>query len=264
MAESEVKSKARAKAAKAETEGSVKTIGSNKSNFGKIFRWVAIILVIIAFIALLAARLSKPVDHSDSVWDEGTTLGNLDAKNYYIDYTDLACPYCDVFSRLIFENEEEFKRDYIEGKDILYEVRMTDFLYEYGSHSVEYSRWGAEGSYCALNEGKFWEYYRNAVLSLYDDYQSKGIASEKGAPSIEGMTIDYWLDIGHEVGLGAEFDSCMREHKMLSKVEENTARAAKQVDGGLPYFKFNKFTTGGFDTNWDWSYVKQYLDAGLK
>ena len=234
-----------------------------KKNLGKIIRWILILVVALGFVAILAARLSAPQDHTDAIWDQGTTMGNLNAKNYYIDYTDLACPYCDVFSRLIFENEEEFRRDYIEGKDILYEVRMTDFLYEYGSHDAEMSRWRAEGTYCALSGGKFWDYYRNAVLSLYEDYQSKGIRSEKGAPKIEGMTVDYWLDLGHEIGLGSEFDSCVKDHKMLDKVKENTQKAAKQVDGGLPYFKFNKFTTGGFDNKWDWSYVRRYLDAGL-
>ena len=247
------------------TEKKDKNIVEKKDkNTSKIVRWVVIIAIAVVFVALMVMHFSKPQDHTDAVWDQGTTLGNLNAKNYYIDYTDLACPYCDVFSRLIFENEEEFIHDYIEGKDILYEVRMTDFLYEYGSHDLEFSRWGAEATYCALNEGKFWDYYRNAVLSLYDDYQSKGIGSEKGAPMIEGMTVDYWLDLGHEIGLGSEFDTCVKSHKMLEKVKENTAKAAKQVDGGLPYFKFNKFTTGGFDTNWDWSYVRQYLDAGLK
>ncbi len=236
----------------------------DSKKISKIIRWVAIIAVIGIFVALFAINASKPVDRSDSVWDEGTTLGSYSAKNYYIDYTDLACPYCDVWSRLIFENEEEFIRDYIEGKDILYEVRVTDFLYEYGSHEAEMSRWGAEGTYCARAEGKFWDYYKAAIMALYDDYQSKGIGAYKGAPMIEGMTFDYWINIGHKVGLSNEFDSCMNEHKMLDAVIANTQKAAKQVDGGLPYFKFNKFTTGGFDNNWDWSYVKKYLDAGLK
>ena len=230
----------------------------------KAIRWIVIALIAVIFVALMVIHLNKPTDHSDSVWDEGTTLGSKEAKNYYIDYTDLACPYCDVWSRLIFENEEEFIRDYIEGKDILYEVRVTDFLYEYGSHEAEMSRWGAEGTYCARHEGKFWEYYREAIMSLYNDYQSKGIGAYKGAPMIEDMTFDYWIDIGHKIGLSDEFDSCMKNHKTVSEVVENTKKASKLVDGGLPYYKFNKFTTGGFDTNWDWSYVKQYLDAGLK
>ena len=229
----------------------------------KAIRWIILFGVVALFVALIVVNANKPVDRSGNVWDEGTTLGNLEAKNYYIYYTDLACPYCDVYSRILLENEEEFKKDYIQEKDILYEMRVTDFLYEFGEHKPDMSRWSAEAIYCARNEGKFWDYYREAIKSLYDDYYSKGIGSSKGAPMIEGMTVDYWLDIGHRIGLSGQFDSCVTEHRMLDEVKNNTQKAAKYVQGGLPYFKFNKFTTGGFDPSWDWSYVKKLLDAGL-
>ncbi|MBR3220328.1 thioredoxin domain-containing protein, partial [Candidatus Saccharibacteria bacterium] len=55
------------------------------------------------------------------VWDTRTTIGSLDAKYHYIMYTDLMCPYCDVFSRVVKDNLDEFKRDYIDGKSILFE-----------------------------------------------------------------------------------------------------------------------------------------------
>lgn len=229
----------------------------------KVIRWAVIALIAVAIGGLMIFNAMKPVSHSDSVWDERATIGKMDAKNYYITYTDLACPYCDVFSRLMFENEEEFKRDYIQGKNILYEVRVTDFLYEFGEHKPEMSRWSAEGVYCAMDEGKFWEYYHEAIAALYNDYQSKGIGASKDSPAIVDMTFDYWVKIGHKIGLSEQFDSCMNEHKMLEKVKENTAKAAKQVQGGLPYFKFGKFSTSGFDPSWGWGYVKRYLDAGL-
>ena len=232
-------------------------------NVGKIIRWVVIVLIAAALIGLMLINAMKPKDHTEAVWSEGTTLGKLDAKNYYIYYTDLACPYCDAFSKVLFDNKDDFVKDYIEGKDILYEVRVTDFLYNYGEHKPEMSRWSAEGVYCARAESKFWEYYQAAIEQLYADYFSSGIGTSKTAPSIEGMTAEYWQDLGHKIGLGESFDSYFTEHKMLSEIEENTARAAKQVDGGLPYFKFNKFTTGGFDPSWDYDYVKRYLDAGL-
>ncbi len=228
----------------------------------KAIRWIAIVLIVGLFFGLIIANVGNN-DHTDAVWDKATTIGKLDAKNYFIFYTDLACPYCDVFSRAIWENEEEFERDYIEGKNILYEVRVTDFLYEYGEHKPEMSRWGAEGVYCAANENKFWEYYHAALDALNEDYHSKGVGISKTAPMITDMTAEYWLNIGKKIGLSDEFTSCFSEHKMVDKIKENTAKAANQVQGGVPYFKFGKFTTGGFDTNWGWDYVKKYLNAGL-
>lgn len=232
-------------------------------NKGKIIRWCAIVLIAGALIGLMIMNAVKPVDHSDVVWAESATIGKMDAKNYYIYYTDLGCPYCNMFSHLILENEDAFKREYIEGKNILYEVRTTDFLYEYGEHKPDMSRWSAEGFYCAADEGKAWDYYKTAIAALWDDYLSKGIGTSKTAPMITGMTADYWKKIGHKIGLGNQFDSCFDEHKMVDKILANTAKAAQKVQGGLPYYKFNKFTTGGFDPSWDWDGVKKLLDAGL-
>lgn len=232
-------------------------------NKGKIVRWAAIILIACALVGIMVLNAVKPVDHSDSVWDGSATLGKMDAKNYYIYYTDLGCPYCNMYSHWLLENEDEFKRDYIDGKNILYEVRVTDFLYEFGEHKPDMSRWSAEGFYCAADEGKSWDYYKTAISALWDDYLSKGIGTSKTAPMITGMTADYWKKIGHKIGLSDQFDSCFDEHKMVDKVLANTAKAAGKVQGGLPYFKFGKFTTSGLDPDGGWSYVKKLLDAGL-
>ena len=225
----------------------------------KVLSTVILIVVILMVGALIVFNMSRPEDHTDNVWDEGTTMGKMDAKNYYVMYTDLACPYCDAFSRAVAEHEEEFRRDFIEAKDILFEVRVTEFLKLYGEHKPNMSEWSAEAIYCAREEGKFWEYYHKAVLSLWEDYQSKGY----NAAANPNMTANYWLEIGHKLGLSSAFDSCYTEHKMLDKVRENTMKASQYIDG-LPYFKFGSFTTGGFDTVWGWDYVKQYMNAGLK
>ncbi|MBR5408877.1 thioredoxin domain-containing protein [Candidatus Saccharibacteria bacterium] len=230
----------------------------------KVISSIILAVIILALGSLMFFNMSKPQNHNEQIWDDGTTIGNMDAKNYYIMYTDLACPYCDAFSRAIMEHEEEFEKDYIEGKDILFELRITEFLYLYSEHKPKMSEWSAEGVYCARNQGKFWEYYHAALKALWNDYHSKGIGVSKTAPKIEGMTANYWLKIGQDLGLGTEFETCFTEHKMLPEIQANTEKAVKYVDGGLPYFKFGSFTTGGFDNNWGWDYVKQYLDAGLK
>ena len=225
---------------------------------------IALVAIILAIGSLIIFNMSKPQNHDNQVWNEGTTIGKMDAKNYYVMYTDLACPYCNAFSRAIMEHEDEFMKDYIEGKDILFELRITEFLYQYSEHHPDMSEWGAEGVYCARNQGKFWEYYHAALKALWDDYNSKGIGISKTSPKIEGMTADYWLKIGEKLDLGEEFRTCFAEHKMLNEIRANTEKATKYVDGGVPYFKFGNFTTGGFDSVWGWDYVKKYLDAGLK
>ncbi len=230
-----------------------------KSKMGRIWRTIAIVAVALVFVVLIVISLTSKPAAGDQVWNEATTVGDMQAKNSYVMYTDLMCPYCDVFSREIMHHWDEFK-DYIAEHDILFEIRLTDYLYE-GS-GIEGSRDAAEATYCAMREDKFWDYYHNAIQSLWDDYHSKGIGSSKTATPIKNMPEDYWLQIGHEVGLGEQFDQCVTNHEALDEVIANTQKAIPAADG-MPSFKFNRFSTSGFDNNWGWDYVKAYLDAGL-
>ncbi len=227
---------------------------------GRIWRTIAIIAVIVAFFAILIANTTTEQSTADKVWDKAMTVGNLEAKNHYVMYTDLMCPYCDFFSRAVLGHWEEFEK-YLEEHDILFEVRMTDYLYT--GMGSQYSRNAAEAAYCAARDEKFWDFYHGALTALWDDYHSKGIGDSKTSPSITDMPEDYWQKIAHKAGLGESFDNCVANHEPLDEIDYNTKRAL-QVAQGMPYFKFNKFTLAGFDSAWGWDYVLRYLDAGLE
>lgn len=225
----------------------------------RIWRTIAVIVVAVIFIFLMIINLTTKPSPRGQVWNESATIGDLDAGNYYVMYTDLMCPYCDVFSRAVMDNWDEFQQ-YLADHDILFEVRLTDYLYE--GNGYDTSRDSAEAAYCAMRENKFWDFYHGALQHLWDDYHSKGIGNNKTAPHIENVPEDYWRKIGHEVGLGEDFDNCLANHDTVAEIENNTRRAL-QVAQGMPFFQFNKFVTAGFDDSWGWDYVKQYLDAGL-
>lgn len=236
-----------------------------KSNRWRSIRIIILIAIAAVFLFLTiisSTTVTKPI--SEQVWDTRATIGNLEAKNYYVMYTDLACPYCDVFSRLTIENQDEFEQ-YLADNDILFELRVTRTIYE--SYESDISIDSAEATYCAMNEDKFWDYYHNAIQSLWDDYQSEGYGAYKGAPEITGMPDDYWLQIGYEVGLGDEFTDCINNRETEEVVATNTTKATTAMANastGLPFFIFNDFTTSGFDNSWEWDMVLEYLDAGLK
>lgn len=228
---------------------------------GRIWRSIAVIVVVALLFAIIILNLSAKPNHQDQVWNQASTIGETDAANYYIMYTDLMCPYCDVFSREALNHWDEFQQ-YLADNDILFELRLTDYLYEGHGESMLSSRHAAEAGYCAMREDKFWDYYHGAIQQLWDDYHSKGIGVSKTATPISGMSDDYWQKVGHAAGLGAAFDECLTNHDTLAELDKNTARAL-QTAQGMPYFKFNRFTTAGFDNNWGWDYVVRYLDAGL-
>lgn len=226
-------------------------------------KWIrrgVLILLGGSLVALIVFSVIQNSKMESSVWDLGTTIGDMEtAELHYVQYTDLACPYCDVFTRLAIENETEFDK-FLEEHHILYEIRMTEMIYNNTGSTL--SRNSNIASYCALNEGKFVEYYHVAVMKLYEDYHSKGIGDTKTSPMIPQLPIDYWLEIGHELGLGESFDNCVNNEETLEKVIANTARASQSAQG-LPYFQFGRFATAGFDPSWDYSYVNYYLESGL-
>jgi len=218
---------------------------------------ITIIAVIIA--AIIASTTAKP-SNSDKVWDEQMTVGNLEAKNYFIIYSDLVCPYCVAFENAIVENEAEFKK-YIEENDILIEVRVSDFLYEYGQANPPHSRYSAIATYCAKNEGKFWDYYDAAITAVWNDFFASD--GKSALSKMAKLEPDYWTKIGKQIGLGESFEKCVETQAPLDEVKQNAKKSAQLIDG-MPFFKFNNYTNSGFDLGWGWDYVKAYFEAGLE
>ena len=226
----------------------------------KIASIIGVIAVIILIIAAIAASTTSKPTNAEMVWDEQMTVGNLKAKNYFIIYSDLVCPYCLAFENAIIEHEDDFQK-YIEQNDILVEVRLSDFLYEYGESNPEHSRYSAIATYCAKNEGKFWDYYNTAVSTVWNDFFSG--TGKSGFANLNKQDSTYWTKIGEKIGLDDTFKTCIKEETPLAEIKENAAKSAK-LTNGMPYFKFNKFTSSGFDLAGDWQDVLMYFQAGLE
>lgn len=225
----------------------------------KTSRIIGLIAVIAVIIAAIVASMNIKPSNADKVWDTQMTIGNLEAKNYFIVYSDLVCPYCIAFENAIVEHEEEFQQ-YLEDNDILFEIRLSDFLYEYGETNPIHSRYSALGAYCAKNEGKFWDYYNLAVSSVWNDFFK---ASGKSAVSkMSSIGKDYWINIGKQVGLSEDFETCIKNEDTLNEIKANAEKTSK-LARGMPYFKFNDYTSSGFDLSWDYQYVLMYFQAGL-
>ena len=223
----------------------------------KIIRIVVLCLVGgLIIVAIASSSATKPTT-AEQVWDERATVGSLEAKNYYIMYTDIMCPYCDVFTREAIENEEAFNK-FVEDNNVLFEVRVTDMLYD--SVGSEYSRESAVATYCAKNKDKFFEYYHAAVMQLYEDYHSKGIGDSKTSPQIKDLPENYWVEIGKNIGLGEGFENCYKNSETLDEVIKNTTKAEKFASG-LPYFDLNGEGVAGYDASWGWETL---MKAGLK
>ncbi len=225
----------------------------------KVFSIIGGVVVVILIIAAIFASTTAKPSNAEKVWVKEMTAGDTEAKNYFIIYSDLVCPYCVAFENAIVEHEEEFQ-NYIKENDILVEIRLSDFLYEYGEARPEHSRYSAIAAYCAKDEGKFWDYYNLAITSVWNDFFSGN--GKSGFTSLNQKGPEYWTEIGEKVGLGDEFKSCIANQTPLNEIKENAAKAAK-LTNGMPYFKFNKYVSSGFDLAGDWQDVLMFFRAGL-
>lgn len=227
----------------------------------KIARIAALVGVFALILVAIASSSLKTPDVSAEIWNTTMVMGDpATAIRHYVVYTDLMCPYCNYYGKVIMDNDADFQK-YLEDNKIAYEVRVTDMLYE--SSGVEMSLPAAEGAYCAARENRFWDYYHAALTHIFKDYYEKGYGYSKTAPAISGITRDYWYNIGKEIGLGEDFKKCFSDNLAAADVQQNTYKAGA-VAAGLPYFTFGKFQTGGFDPSWDWTTVKSMLNQGLK
>lgn len=226
-----------------------------------VFRIIGVVVVVVLLVAAIVASFNQHPSNAERVWDPQMTVGDMEAKNYFVVYSDIACPYCIAFENAIVEHEEEFNK-YIESNDILLEVRVSDFLYEYGETNPQSSRDSAVAIYCARDAGKFWDYYNLAVTTVWNKYFKTG--GKAAALEMNKLDLDYWIKLGTDkVGLDAEFERCVRDGDPIAEIEDNAAKSAKAT-GGLPYFKFNSFVSSGYNLDWGWEYAVMYLDSGLK
>ena len=226
----------------------------------KVVRIFAIVAIVGVIAAAMVASFNQKTPNSEKVWDQDMTIGNMDAKNYFVIYSDIVCPYCVAFENAIIEHQEEFEK-YIAENDVLVEIRLSDFLFEYGQANPISSRYSAKAAMCAKKEGKFWDYYDHAISEVW-----KGFFQDTGKNALTELDKqgeEYWIKLGKDVALGEDFEKCMKKNETLEEVENIAAKMAKTISG-LPYFKFNSYISSGFDMNWGWDYVKMYFDSGLK
>ena len=231
----------------------------------KAIRVVALVAVVGFLIALMVSDSMKGPDMS--TWNAAMAKGDPEtAQHHFVMYTDIFCPYCDKFAHAVSKHLDEFDKDYIEGKHILFEIRMTDTNYENG-HSNNIRPAGI-ASYCAAKQNQFWDYYYNLIDKLYEDYHSKGIGAERDSPQhIPDLEPEYFYAAADGTKLDQEqFKQCFDNEETAAELDRNTMRASNSAQG-LPYFVFDKFATAGFAGIWnadeDWEEVKLMLNAGL-
>jgi protein-disulfide isomerase len=142
------------------------------------------------------------------VVQNASALGSSTADITIIEFADYQCESCAKFNR---EVRDDILRNFVNTGQVRF--LFKDFIINNDMTTTtvdETSILAAEASYCAAEQGKYWEYhnklYQNAV-----------------GENTQWVTIDNLKQIANNVGIGdlMQFSDCLESHKNSKTVNEN-------------------------------------------
>ncbi|MDR2082149.1 MAG: DsbA family protein [Candidatus Ancillula trichonymphae] len=202
------------------------------------------------------ADYADQLSPSSPIWNQSMLVGDPAAKNHFIEYTDMFCPYCAKFNLALHGSQADFEQNFITPKKMNLEIRLVSMLTDH-----ENSDKGGAHAYCAARQNRFHKYYSAMIQKVNEQYFSKGIGAYHEAPDIPILPDSFFQDEYAKAGLDKQkMTECMQKGEGLSDLGIATATAQKKLPSGLPHFVFNTFTTSGFDG--DYSRIKVMLKAG--
>jgi len=165
----------------------------------------------------VAAVQMPDVSKYTSVPSNGRVLGNPDAPVHVIEWGDYQCPACRAFEQRFFPTVLE---QYIATGKVRWEFRDFAFI---GPESTR----AAEAAYCALDQGKFWEFH--AALYANQTGENVGSFSDRRLEEIARV-------VGLDVGA---FRSCLRNGTHADDVQQMVREAQALGVRATPSFSVN-------------------------
>jgi len=186
----------------------------------------ALITALIAVAVLVAAGLigwgiythQKSTGYETPVNATADGMGLIAAKGPVTVeiYQDYMCPYCGAFEK---EAQATIDKLISDGK-IQLTIHPIAILDEF-SNGTKYSTRASAAAACASDAGKLLPYNS----ALYANQPKEGS---------DGLTTDKLIEIGKSVGLGSDFESCVKSGKYLTWVPQVTDAASRRGIQGTP------------------------------
>ncbi len=145
------------------------------------------------------------------------TLGNPNAKVVVEEFADFQCPWCAKYAT---EMEQEIIQKYVSTDQVYYRFIPFSFI---GKESFD----AAEAAYCAMDQGKFWE-YREIVFANHN--------GENGG----WYTTDRLNAFAARLNMNtADFEKCLSSGKYSKKVEDDVVYSKSKGVSSTPSFIIN-------------------------
>lgn len=184
---------------------------------------ILIFLAIGAFVALPKSD-SKSTPTAPANLDK--SKGAANAPVTVVEYGDFQCPAC---LRFFSDTERRLKEEYVSKEQVRFVFRNFAFI---GNES----RWAAEASECANEQGRFWDYHDR----LYEKQGGENV----GTFSKENLK-RFAVDLGLNT---AQFNPCLDSGKYTAKVQQELAQGRQEGVRGTPtVFVNGNLIEGGTD-----------------
>ncbi|MFD3164568.1 DsbA family protein [Herpetosiphon sp. NSE202] len=169
--------------------------------------------------------------------DDQRSLGDPNAPVTIVEYSDFQCPFCQRHHVSVFP---DLKAKYIDTGKVRYVFRNYIAVESHTSAPA-----AGVASFCAMDQGKFWEMYDILFVR----------ASEWGIdPTLAPKTM---LKYAEELGLDSKtFAQCQADPAVLAKVNAETAEAVAAQATGTPAFFIGNYIIPG-------AYPMEGFDAAI-
>lgn len=178
-------------------------------------RWL--IIGVAVFLVLVAAGVSFALATRDSgsaaqAATGGKSKGAAEAPVLVEEFADFQCPAC---GRFFETTARQLDDEYVSTGKIRFVFRHYAFL-------GQESRWAAEASECANEQGRFWDYYDK--LFTEQDGENVGVFNK---PNLQRFAAELDLD-------AARFNECLAGGKYAESVLQDRSDGANRGVRGTP------------------------------
>ena len=152
--------------------------------------------------------------------------GPADAPITIVEYIDYQCPFCASYHSTM---EPQIIKAFAAGNKVRYEIRALPFLDRGTTESLD----SAQGSYCAADQDKFWQYHN----SLFDN-QMGLLTNEENVGGFTKIRLKKIVATIPGIDTAA-FNTCLDSDAKKVNVQADYDEAAKQPVERTPSFAVN-------------------------
>lgn len=145
------------------------------------------------------------------------SMGDPNAPVTVEEFSDFQCPFCRQFTT---ESEDEFVKSYVETGKVYFTYTPFSFL---GPESLQ----AAEAAYCAMDQGKFWDFH-----DIIFDNQAGENSGALSDAKLKDFAAQLKLDTG-------AFNQCFDSGKYEQQVNTNLEYGRGKGVNATPYFLVN-------------------------